>query len=260
MKNIILIIAAFMLFASAAFAQGSIEGTITDAKGKGVANVSVTVVGANGKAVATVKTDVDGAYSFDEIAAGKYRVAAYGAPRFDSAFRENVVVEDDDVATVDLKLVAELLNGGKTQTKPAWPTVKFAFEVHYTVGGKTYKFIAQEITGLSAESDPVVYTPAQPRDVPMPGIKKYGAVTVKKALFKTDLFSDDKGFWDLYSHATGTGNTASPRGTITIRLLDESAGTAMSWKLVNAFISKLVGKGTEIDSMTIYHEGLALAK
>ncbi len=65
-----------------------------------------------------------------------------------TVFREHVVVEDDDTATVDLTLAAELPNGGKTQTKPAWPTVKFSFEIQYNVGGKTYKFLAQEITGL----------------------------------------------------------------------------------------------------------------
>ena len=248
MKIIIFTIAAFLLFASAAFAQGSIEGTITDAKGKGVANVSVTVVGANGKPVATVKTDADGYYTFDEIDAGKYRVAAYGAKGFDSAFQENVVVEDDDVATVDLKLAAESSNGGKTQTKPAWPTVKFAFDVEYNVGGKTYKFLAQEITGFKGESLSFEYKPPEPAG----GIKKYGVVTVKNVIFKDDISKDDT-FWNV----TGTGGSGGPRGTITIRLLDESAGTAMSWKLVNAFISKLVGKGTEIDSMTIFHEGLS---
>ncbi len=251
MKNLNFTIAAFLLFAAAAFAQGSIEGTITDAKGKGVVGVSVTVVGANGKPVATVKTHADGAYTFENIAAGKYRVAAYGAKGFDSAFRENVVVEDDDVATVDLTLAPESKNGGKTQTKPDWPTVKFSFEIQYDVGGKTYKFIAQEITGLSGED--IEYKPGQPRDVPMPGIKKYGAVYVKKGLFKNDIMKDDKRLWDLFRLVTGPG---SPRGTITIRLLDEHAGTAMSWMLTNAFISKLVGKGTEIESMTISHEGL----
>ena len=120
MKNIILMIAAFLLFASAAFAQGSIEGTVTDAKGKGVANVSVTVVGANGKAVATVRTDTDGAYTFEDIAAGKYKVVAYGAPGFDSAFNENVVVEDDDVATVDLTLAAEPGVTLSYRYNPAW--------------------------------------------------------------------------------------------------------------------------------------------
>lgn len=249
MKNIILMIAAFLFFASTAFAQGSIEGTITDAKGKGVANVSVTVVGANGKAVATVKTDADGAYTFEDIAAGTYKIAAYGAPGLNSAFRENVVVEDDDTATVDLTLAAESPNGGKTQTKPAWPTVKYSFEIQYTVGGKTYKFIAEEVGGLSGES--IEYKPPQPADnstVKAPGIKKYGAVYVKKGIFK-----DDKVIWDQFRRVTGPG---SPHGTITIRLLDEHSGTAMSWTLANAFISKLVGNADAIESMTISHEGL----
>lgn len=256
MKKIIFTIAVVILFASAAFAQGSVEGTITDAKGKGVAGVSVTVVGANGKAVATVKTDADGTYTFENIAAGKYRVAAYGAKGFDSAFRENVVVEDDDVATVDLTLAAESKNGGKTQTKPAWTAVKFSFEIQYDVGGKTYKFIAEEVGGLSGESGG--YKPPQPADdstVKMPGIKKYGAVYVKKVLFKDEISKDDT-FWNV----TGTGGTGAPRGTITIRLLDESAGTAMSWMLTNAFISKLVGNPAAIESMTIFHEGLLLVK
>ena len=160
------------------------------------------------------------------------------------------------MATVDLKLAAESKNGGKTQTKPAWPTVKFAFDVEYNVGSKTYKFLAQEVTGLSAGSDQIAYKPGDPA----PGIKKYGAVTVKKVLFKTDLFSDDKGFWDRYTHSNGTGDTASPRGTITIRLLDERGGTAMSSKLVNAFISKIVGDPAAIESMTISHEDLAVVK
>lgn len=240
-----------LLFAIAAFAQGSIEGTITDAKGKGVANVSVTVVGANGKAVATVKTDADGAYMFENIAAGKYKIAAYGAPGLDSAFNENVIVEDNDATTVDLTLAAENPNGGKTQTKTDWPTVKYSFEIQYSVGGKTYKFFAQEITGLSAESDPIEYKPPQPADDSTgkgPGIKKYGAVTVRKGLFKSD-----KVFWDKFRELPNT-----VRGTITIRLLDEHSGTAMSWTLANANISKLVGNADAIESMTIAHEGLSL--
>lgn len=249
MKNIIFIIAAFLLFAPATFAQGSIDGTITDAKGKGVANVTVTVVGANGKPVATVKTDAEGAYTFENIAAGKYKIAAYGAPGLNSAFNENVIVEDNDAATVDLTLAAESPNGGKTQTKTDWPTVKYSFEIQYDVGGKTYKFIAEEVGGLSGESGE--YKPPQPADdstVKLPGIKKYGGVYVKKGIFK-----DDKVFWDQFRRVTGPGST---RGTITIRLLDESAGTAMSWTLANAFISKLVGNADAIESMTISHEGL----
>lgn len=125
MKNTIFTIAAFLLFASAAFAQGSIEGTITDAKGKGVANVSVTVVGADGKAVANVKTDEDGYYTFDEIAAGKYKVTAQGPSGYKPAFRDDIMIEDGDANTVDITLVAAVqAPAQKPAAKPATATAQ----------------------------------------------------------------------------------------------------------------------------------------
>ena len=186
MKNIILTIAVVLLFVSAAFAQGSIDGTITDAKGNGIAGVTVTAVNAQGKAAAQATTDESGAYTLENLAAGKYKIAAYGAKGFDSAFNENVVVEDDDLATVDLTLAAESSNGGKTQTKPSWPVAEFAFEVQYYVGGKTYKFFAAEITGLSSEIQPKAGQPVFTTPDKMPGIDKNGTVTIKKAIFTDD--------------------------------------------------------------------------
>ncbi len=121
MKNIIFTIAAFLLFAAAAFAQGSVEGTITDAKGKGVANVSVTIVGADGKPVATVETDEDGAYTFEGIAAGKYKIATYGAKGYKSAFRDDVVVSDDETTTVDIMLTPAKDDKPQVDTPPQPP-------------------------------------------------------------------------------------------------------------------------------------------
>ena len=120
MKNIVLTIAAILVFAAAAFAQGSIAGTITDAKGNGVANVKVAVVGADGKAIATVQTDQDGAYTFDEIAAGKYKVAAYGAKGYAAAFRNDVVVTDDEATTLNITLSIQS-SVTKPPIKPAAP-------------------------------------------------------------------------------------------------------------------------------------------
>jgi len=49
MKNILLIVSAFLLFQTAAFAQGAIDGRVLNAKtAEGVANVSVNVVGPDG--------------------------------------------------------------------------------------------------------------------------------------------------------------------------------------------------------------------
>jgi hypothetical protein len=123
-KKIVFAIAAFLLFTSAAFAQGTIAGTITDAKGNGIGNVTVVVVGPGGKAVATSTTDEAGSYIFDEIAAGKYKIATYGAKGFAAAFRDEVVVTDDDTTTVDIKLTAAVQPPvPKPTTKPVDPKV-----------------------------------------------------------------------------------------------------------------------------------------
>jgi phage tail-like protein len=252
-KNIIFAIAVFLMFVSAASAQGSIDGTITDAKGNGIANVTVSVVGANGKPVATAKTDADGVYTFDDIAAGKYKIAAYGAPGYDSAFRENVVVEDDDSATVDLTLAAYSPRGSKTQTKADWPTVKFAFEVVYDVGGKTYKFMAEEITGLGAETQPIEYKPGVSKVhsiEKMPGLNRAGQVTIKKGVFEGDT-----ALWQSFQT-----RQSAMLGTITIKLLDDQSNAAMAWKLTNAFISKVDGTATLINFMTVEDEGLEILK
>lgn len=57
MKIIICTTAAFLLFASALFGQGAIEGTVKDEKGKPLANVTLTVVDRSGKAVGEAVAD-----------------------------------------------------------------------------------------------------------------------------------------------------------------------------------------------------------
>jgi hypothetical protein len=106
MKNIIFTIAAFLLFASAAFAQGSIAGKITDAKGNGVAGLKVTLFGADGKSVTSVTTGADGAYSIDKIAAGTYKLAAFNIDYQEPVIR-SISVEDDDTATVNIVMGAK---------------------------------------------------------------------------------------------------------------------------------------------------------
>ena len=54
MKKIIILVATTLLFAASAFSQ--IEGRVTDAKGKGLPNVTITAAGADGEVVSTVTT------------------------------------------------------------------------------------------------------------------------------------------------------------------------------------------------------------
>jgi len=146
---------------------------------------------------------------------------------------------------------------GKEQSKTTWPLVKFQFSVK--IGDKEAFF--QEVTGLSAETQQIEYRQGNSKvysTVKMPGIKKFGNITLKKGIFK-----DDKGFWELYKAVT---MNQFERKTITISLLDEANAVAMSWTLANAFPCKITvtdkksdANEPAVESMELAHEGLALA-
>jgi phage tail-like protein len=145
---------------------------------------------------------------------------------------------------------------GKEQSKTTWPLVKFQFSV--TIGDKEALF--QEVTGLSAETQQIEYRKGNSKEfstVKMPGIKKFGNVTLKKGIFK-----DDKGFWDLYNAVKM--NTVE-RKVIVISLLDENNSIAMSWRLTNAFPAKITvtdmksdANEAAVETMELVHEGLSL--
>jgi len=142
----------------------------------------------------------------------------------------------------------------KEQSKTTWPMVKFQFSVK--IGDM--EAIFQEVTGLNAEMQEIEYRKGNSKEfspIKMPGIKKFGNVTLKKGIFK-----GDKEFWALYEAVKM--NTAEAR-TITISLLDETNKVAMSWTLTNAFPSKISstdmkadGNEVAIETMELAHEGL----
>jgi phage tail-like protein len=144
---------------------------------------------------------------------------------------------------------------GKEQSKTTWPLVKFQFSVK--IGDMEALF--QEVTGLGAETQEIKYRKGNSKvfsTIKMPGIQKFGNVTLKKGIFK------DKGFWALYDAVKM--NTID-RKTITISLLDEKNAVAMSWTLTNAFPSKITatdmkadGNEVSIETMELAHEGLAI--
>ncbi len=142
---------------------------------------------------------------------------------------------------------------GNQQSKSTWPLVKFAFRVK--IGDAEILF--QEVTGLNAETQIIEYRAGNSKvfsTVKMPGIKKYGNVTLKKGIFK-----DDKALWDMYNLVVM--NTFE-RKKVTISLLDESNQEAMSWELTNAFPVKMTvtDNNSVVETMELAHEGLSVAK
>ena len=146
---------------------------------------------------------------------------------------------------------------GVAQSTATWPLVKFSFQVKWDDA----ELIFQEVTGLSSETQVIEYRGGNSKvysTVKMPGIQKFGNITLKKGIFK-----GDKALWDKYNLIKM--NTIK-RSTILISLLDETNVVAMSWKLLNAFpckmtVSDMKADANEIavETMELAHEGLSLS-
>lgn len=85
----------------------------------------------------------------------------------------------------------------------------------------------------------------------MPGLRKAGDVTLKKAIFK-----DDKAMWDWINKVKL--NTIQ-RETVTVNLLDESGKPVKTWEVVNAWPKKITVEGFKSDGNTAAIETLVLA-
>lgn len=139
----------------------------------------------------------------------------------------------------------------------AWPIPKFRFQVEWPgIGDGKPSF--QEVTGLDVEAQPIEYRSGDSKVasvIKLPGLKKYGNVTMKKG-----VFAKDNNFFTWLSEAK------VKRISITIKLLDEEGNPTMVWTLTNAWPTKISGtdlkaEGSEVavESIEIAHEGLTVA-
>jgi len=146
---------------------------------------------------------------------------------------------------------------GETQDQSVWPLPKFYFSVDI---GDQQNLTFQEVLGLDAETKVIEYRAGDNKrfsTATMPGIKKFGNVTLKKGAF----VRDDK-FWDWYSQIEM--NTIK-RVPVVIRLLDEKGNASMVWTLLNAWPTKITGAdlksdGNEVavETLEIAHEGMTI--
>jgi phage tail-like protein len=138
------------------------------------------------------------------------------------------------------------------------PMPKFNFEVDLGTELRAVPF--QEVSGLEAESQVIEYRNGNSplfSTQKMPGIAKYGNVTLKRG-----VFVNDDAFAKWYSKIMM--NTITKQ-TILIKLLDETGKITMQWQLNNAFPTKLTstdlksdGNEIAIDTLEIAHEQLIM--
>ncbi len=140
-----------------------------------------------------------------------------------------------------------------------WPMPKFRFSVDWGTIKQNIAF--QEVSGLEAETQIIEYRASNSTvfsTVKMPGIAKYGNVTMKRG-----IFVKDNSFWSWYNQIKM--NTIK-RQSVVIKLLDENGKPTMTWTLKNAWPTKITGTdlksdGNEVavDTIEIAHEGLTIA-
>ena len=139
-----------------------------------------------------------------------------------------------------------------------WPMPKFRFEVDF--GSELTKVAFQEVSGMDVENQIIEYRKTNSllfSTERMPGITKYGNVTMKRG-----VFVNDNSFWEWQAQIAM--NTVK-RITIIIRLLDETGSTTMQWQLNNAWPTKITstdlksdGNEVAVDTLEIAHEQLVI--
>jgi phage tail-like protein len=137
-----------------------------------------------------------------------------------------------------------------------YPLPVFHFSVDW--GGTRIAF--SEVTGLNIEAQIIEYRDgASPEfsTVKMPGLKKYGNITLKRG-----VFASDNEYFDWFKTVH---NDPAARRDITISLLNENHAPVMNWKVVQAWPTKLTspdmkasGNEAAIETLELAHEGVTI--
>lgn len=137
-----------------------------------------------------------------------------------------------------------------------YPLPVFHYQVEW--GGTLLGF--SEVSGLNIEVQLIEYRDGASQEyssIKMPGIPKYGNITLKRGILPSD-----NEFYDWLN--TTSLNTVERRDLI-ISLLNENHEPVMTWKAVNAWPVKVEGPGLKatgnevaIESIEVAHEGLSI--
>lgn len=150
-----------------------------------------------------------------------------------------------------------MADDGSTENA-TWPMPKFRFEVD--LGTEMTNVHFQEVSGMDVENQIIEYRKSNSKLFSvekMPGIVKYGNITMKRG-----VFVNDNTFWDW--HKQVVMNTIKRR-TVLIKLLDELGEVTMQWQLNNAWPTKITstdlksdGNEVAVDTLEIAHEQLII--
>ena len=138
----------------------------------------------------------------------------------------------------------------------SYPLPVFHFSVDW--GGTQLTF--SEVTGLNVEVQVIEYRDGLSPEystVKMPGLKKYGNITLKRGVFAGDN--------EYYNWLNEIKLNKPERRDIIISLLNEEHEPVMTWKVMNAWPTKVTspdlkasGNEAAIETLEIAHEGISI--
>lgn len=137
-----------------------------------------------------------------------------------------------------------------------YPIPKFHFQVEW--GGSKIGFT--EVSGLDVEREVIEYRDGSSKEyskLKMPGLTKFSNITLKRGSFKKDN--------DFYSWWIENKLETVERRDVTISLLNEEHEPVITWKVKNAWPSKIQptdlksdDNNIAIETMELVHEGLTI--
>ena len=141
-----------------------------------------------------------------------------------------------------------------------YPLPKFHFRVEW--GGTNIGFT--EVTGLSVETEAIEYRHgASPEyhKTKQPGLKKYGNITFKRGTFEND--NEYFTWWNETKFFEEKG--AQFRRDVVCHLLNENHEPIVTWKIKNAWPTKVQSADLKadaneiaIETLEVAHEGLEI--
>ncbi|MDF2188593.1 phage tail protein [Paraflavitalea sp. CAU 1676] len=137
-----------------------------------------------------------------------------------------------------------------------YPLPKFHFRVEW--GGSKIGFT--EVTGLNIENEMIEYRDGSSPEyhkIKMPGLQKYGNVTLKRGMFNGDN--------EFFQWLNTVSLSKIVRRDITISLLNENHEPVYIWRLKNAWPTKVTAPDLKsdanevaVETIEMAHEGLVI--
>ncbi|MFM9908612.1 MAG: phage tail protein [Chitinophagaceae bacterium] len=148
--------------------------------------------------------------------------------------------------------------------KGDYPIPKFHFQVEW---GNDFRIGFTEVSGLDFETEVIEYREGNNKKYnksKQPGLTKFSNVTLKRGTFEGD-FDFYKEWRKTYYFQEANKTGTKYRRTVTIKLLNENHEPIITWKLLNAWPSKIQstdlkadGNEVAIETMELVHEGLEI--